>query len=115
MKFIDIVNKIANGEKIPMFEYENHLFKYNEKEKWFDDLKDDNYCKAQVYLCELNDEIEIIEEDKKIEKIDYGKNIVTNSDYIRTGFYYGDEPLTENERILLGKLNEIIDYINNKE
>ena len=72
MKVIDLLNKIANGEEVPKkIKYEKDTY-----------IHIDNYC----YYCEdtnlilsdrifaeyskLNDEIEIIEEPKKIEKLE---------------------------------------------
>ena len=62
MKIIDLLNKIANGEEVPKklkikkWEYngENENLKY----ELFDRLFEEDF--------ELNDEIEIIEEEKKI-------------------------------------------------
>ena len=76
MKVIDLLNKIANGEEVPKkIKYENDIY-----------IHIDNYC----YYCDetnlilsdrvfaeyskLNDEIEIIEEDKKIEKLNLVEN-----------------------------------------
>lgn len=75
MKVIELLNKIANGEEVPnRIKYEKHIYEYEEG----------------TYI--LNNELEIIEEPKKIEKIDISNGIsVVNVAY---------------------KLNEIIDYIN---
>lgn len=103
IKIIDLLNKIANGEEVPKkIKYENDIYKHI-----------DNYC----YYCDetnlilsdrifaeyskLNDEVEIIEEDKKIEKLEYEEmddmvGIPTNQE-------------------LMEKINEIIDYLNKEE
>ena len=68
MKVIDLLNKIANGEKIPKkFKikhnfYENRIFSYNKKYQMFDDVEDIQYCKNSINIDDLDLEIEIIEE-----------------------------------------------------
>ena len=75
IKIIDLLNKIANGEEVPKkIKYEKDTY-----------IHIDNYC----YYCEdtnlilsdrifaeyskLTDEVEIIEEPKKIEKISWSE------------------------------------------
>lgn len=103
MKVIDLLNKIANGEKVPKILH-NGKYGIYEKEKRAVAFYNDEKC--TIYfgswfnweLCEdgLNDEIEIIEEDNKIEKI--------GNDY-----YHKTQP--EQNQIFQRKINEIIDYI----
>ena len=73
MKVIDLLNKIANGEKVPKkIKYNNKIYEYTYEIDWY--LRED--LKSELFIDKkyLNDEIEIIEdtskEDKKIEKID---------------------------------------------
>ena len=112
MKIIDLLNKIANGEEVP------------KKIKYKDDIyiHVDNHC----YVCEetyeilsnniyaehnsLNDEVEIIEEDKKIEKINnFISNVGRVDDYNIEEYIH---KLFEQEFILFSKFNEIIDKLN---
>lgn len=127
MKVIDLLNKIANGEEVPKkIKYNNDIY-----------MHIDNYC----YYCDetnlilsdrifaeysrLNDEVEIIEdkpfsekvekiynehidyiyskseEDKKIEKVDVN-HLQTVKKWKRA-------------KILGNKINEIIDYLEEKE
>lgn len=86
MKVIDLLNKIANGEVIG----ENKIKIDNNV------ITIDTLLGSYIFdKKRLNDEVEIIEEDKKIEKL---------------------EILSDNEHysnaVLYGKINEIIDYIN---
>ena len=108
MKVIDLLNKIANGEEVP------------KKIKYDDDvyIHGDNYC----YFCEetneilsqniyaefsrLNDEIEIIEENNKIEKLKKNRKIGGCID----GEYFYEE-LYDTEDIV-NKIGELIDKIN---
>ena len=107
IKIIDLLNKIANGEEVPKkIKYEKDTY-----------IHIDNYC----YYCEdtnlilsdrvfaeyskLNDEVEILEETKKIEKI-------ARCDSIKMTHYGELYKPTENEEILRIKVNELIDEIN---
>ncbi|MBQ1496635.1 MAG: hypothetical protein IIZ40_04755 [Bacilli bacterium] len=65
MKVIDLLNKIANGKDIPKkikynntdyYFYDRYTYLRTDKSRFFD----------SIYFKELNDEVEIIEEDKKI-------------------------------------------------
>ena len=103
MKIIDLLNKIANGEKVPnRIKYEKHIYEYEEGTyDWSYYIQNNGTIKfllTDVFNSDdnilniLNNELEIIEEPKKIEKIDISNGIsVVNVAY---------------------KLNEIIDYIN---
>ena len=90
MKVIDLLNKIANGEEAP----KKIKYPIGDCEEFYlvglyERLFDEDII--------LNDEIEIIEEEKKMpEKL--------------TGL-----ALTYNNKILVDKINEIIDYIKSKE
>ena len=79
MTVIQLLNKIANGEEIP------------EKIKY--ELKINTYLHCHYVPECLNDEVEIIEEDKKIEKFKFGK--IEDSEHYE----------------IKRKINEIIDYI----
>ena len=82
IKIIDLLNKIANGEE-PKIKYDNHILKYNKNEEKFID-KDGLNSLYEIDFSELNDEVEIIEEPKKIEKLDLEENAMTrNERYIR--------------------------------
>ncbi len=98
MKIIDLLNKIANGEE-PKIKYDNVILKYNKNEKRFID-KDRLNLLYEIDFSELNDEVEIIEEDKEIEKI--------GNDY-----YHKTQP--EQNQIFQRKINEIIDKVNSLE
>ena len=115
MKVIDLLNKIANYEEVPeKIKYNGTIYKkandgeidfyYGEdfnKTLLLDKLNDTN---------ELRDEVEIIEEPKKIEKI------VFNNDGDIVYYENGEKHrFTTNKqtKYLAHKLNEIINCINN--
>ena len=112
MKVIDLLNKIANGEEIPQLI------------KWNGDIYDKLGC--EYYMLNdrnitlfgdildnngkyLNDEVEIIEEDKKIEKIEY----IVDEDGIL--FIDGFDDGREQKLQIAKKINEIIDKLNEME
>ena len=111
MRVIDILNKIANGEevrfKIDGEEY--HCFKYSNL--WGEE-------EVRWYISEdwLNEEVEIIEEDKKIEKIRELKTFpsIDDEEYAYEDGRRDKNVLIHNqiEKLFIDKINEIIDYLN---
>lgn len=116
MKIIDLLNKIANGEEVPKkirishwcykFEWVEHLTNYYDKSNDIDLMS----C-LSMNKEELNYEVEILEEDKKIEKIK-----IDDQDRIQalsTGNYvYKVNQPTKN---IIYKINELIDKVNSLE
>ena len=103
MKVIDLLNKIANGEEAPRkIKVGGYCYEFFERIKNIYDYKQidsdsgeyfDNYLCDSFYLDDenvLNWEVEIIEEDKKIEKL---KSPYSTFD-------------------IVDKVNEIIDILN---
>ena len=95
MKVIDLLNKIANGEKTKSIDYKGESsLTYYLYDKCGRECDDTNLVNI------LNDEIEIIEEDKKIEHYYFS--------------VFQDERLGGRQVVesLESKINEIIDKIN---
>jgi hypothetical protein len=72
MKVIDLLNKIANGEEVPEiieFDDAKYYFRKIYKEYYRFDNSSTLYRDYNVFKI-LNDEVEVLEEDKEIEKID---------------------------------------------
>lgn len=105
MKVIDLLNKIANGE----IEANTELFYKKEKYRHIDNLFE-NYYVEEV----LNDEVEIIEEDKKIEKLEIVHNGSANA-YALLNEYGTKCALTKHSKVMCDKINEIIDKLNEME
>ena len=75
IKVIDLLNKIANGEKVPeKILFNSAMYRFDKIDKVYRSIKGNTALGAinDLDLC-LNDEIEIIEdtpkEDKKIEEV----------------------------------------------
>lgn len=113
MKVIDLLNKIANGEEVPKkVKYKTHYWEYKEEVKDYKDDEDDYVFSCSNYdiTAMLDNEVEIIEEDKKIKRIQScGDNLY--SEYIGQ-WLANKENYTEYDELLMNKINEIIDYIN---
>ena len=112
MKVIDLLNKIANGEI-----EENTTFEYSHGNGYKE------YCNVRQFFNRYivdkeNLNLEIWEdkvEDKKIEKIDtkkgyYGEYI---EDYCFKSMPLETLALNQNELVIIDKINEIIDKLNN--
>ena len=109
IKIIDLLNKIANGEEVPKkIKYNNIELEYDEKDEDYYSYYGGGLFEYKFGNCKnfLNDEAEIIEETKKIEKI-------ARCDSIKMKHYGELYKPTENEEILRIKINELIDEINN--
>ena len=107
IKVIDLLNMIAKGEEMPMIiKWIGVKFNYING-----DYKNDNNCslfrhdmQGNTYslLDMLNDEVEIMEEDKKIEKL------ITLSGYDSSSMHRHYEKINE----VSNKINELIDIVN---
>lgn len=96
MKVIDLINKIANGEEVPLvLKYNNKIYEYTKEIEWY--LREDLKSELFIDKNRLNDEIEILEEEKKIpEKIE--------EEEIEISMAIG-------EQVCANKINEIINYL----
>lgn len=110
IKVIDLLVKIANGEKEPKkIKFMNSIWEYCKNGSTQDYINDyDKYLMEFIPINKvgLNDEVEIIEEPKKIEKI-------ARCDDVKMTHYGELYKPTENEEILRIKINKLIDEINN--
>ena len=79
MKVIDLLNKIANGEEVPKkIKWEDTIYAYSEYDKDYLEFpfSEDEYkglfdMKDSILTQYLNDEVEVLEEDKEIEDTKY--------------------------------------------
>jgi len=118
MKVIDLLNKIANGEEVTKFKYYGGIYIYDKETRvyrfqdmWFD-----------FDIDNLNDEVEIIEEDKKtllrINKIIPSQNYAisdSKNHSIDERFEMIRKRLYADELYMLdiaNSLNELIDEVN---
>lgn len=105
IKIIDLLNKIANDEEVPKkIMFDAWLYIYDEEEKTYYDEEDRTLWQSYNFKI-LTDEVEIIEEPKKIEKIplpsfDEFKRMSAEERYVITAKEYD-------------LLDELIDEINN--
>ena len=106
MRVIDLLNKIANGEEVPSPIYHNNLYYDFEDGDYFNQKTRNWLFNDSDIETILNDKVEVIEEDKKIEKMSdfYEEQINKNGTM--------SEPFNKHELKIISKVNEIIDYIN---
>ena len=119
IKVIDLLNMISKGEEVPkkillnriVFEYQGDDYLYKDEDKkeyWlFSECYTDKYMWLEDFL---KDEVEIIEEPKKIEKLDIKqeKNIKNNWKWKLNNYC-----ISTPQKIMADKINELIDEINN--
>ena len=108
IKIIDLLNKIANGEKIPIkIKYSNKIFEWY---KWNIDLCDYVYSGSEGLLNSgeydlfaiLNNEVEIIEEE--IKQLELNTTLIVPTK--------NESNITDNLWKVARKLNEVIDALN---
>ena len=119
IKISDLVNKVINREEMP----KEVLFNGNIY-KWCNDIGDyrkdgwgsclmirdifDNFDRYGSFYNMLFEDVEIIEEPKKIEKIKQLNNVAGSKELIEL-----KDKQQINNHILKDKINELIDEINN--
>ena len=124
MKIIDLLNKIANVEEVPKkIKYDGTIYEYNERADFYYWKESSLYREFATNGNCLDKEVEIIEEPKKIEKLDVAllgqcdnwlrcpTNKVTKQD-VELNPYIIDN-IRENTLYFQRKINELIDEINN--
>ena len=116
IKIIDLLNKIANNEEVPKkIKWENIIYAYSEYDKDYLEypFSNEEYkglfdMKDSILTQFLNDEVEIFEDPKKIEK--WGEGALEEMEKCTD---YTLEDLQKYIRILAETQNELIDEINN--
>ena len=106
MKVIDLLNKIANGEEVPKkIKYDGNLYFYCKPCNIYEIDGNDDLCGKDLYnmLDNLNDEVEIIEEEKEIEKITIREKTI--------GFPNGEWTARNMDKAFAVKINELIDEV----
>ena len=115
IKVIELLNKIANNEEVPRkIMFDTGLYIYDEEEKTYYDEEDRTLWQSYNFRI-LNDKVEIIEEPKKIEKLEpvRGSDLsdLTDKDMILRNNALVELCKTLNN--INNKVNELIDEINN--
>lgn len=110
MKIIDLLNKIANEEEVPKHihirDVDNYTWREESNAYWVDTNDTQLLFDIYTYDINLNDEVEIIEEDKKINKPKIKP--ICEQDNIEEKIL----KVHDNTFILLDKIYEIIDKLN---
>ena len=102
IKVIDMLVKMGKDKNYkPTFKYKDTIYQYDFKTKYYTPSFMGLY---KIYMI-LNDEVEIIEEPKKIEKITVREKTL--------GFPNGEWTARNMDKAFAIKINELIDEINN--
>lgn len=113
MKLIDLLNRIANGEEVPnqvkiiktgvIFQYHENSINYYDIDSYNNALFDDD---IGLYI---NDEVEIIEEDKPIEEL---KTEIVDTERKLKGISGTKYSIRVVDNILINKINELVKEVN---
>ena len=107
MKIIDLLNKIANGEEVPKkVRFAGIIFEYDEDDQMYNNYEHKNICDYAF----LNDEVEILEEEKKIpKKIKIEEKSIT----VKGTTFFREKDIEIFQKLSM-EINEIIDYLKSK-
>lgn len=112
IKIIDLLNKIANGEKVPKeFTFAGILYKTDDISKYSHKDAIGNSFFREYYLTPnfLNNELEIIEEEKEIEKLRINNGKVNGTWENGNNYCY---TLSAPQTVIINKINELIEAVN---
>lgn len=109
MKIIDLLVKISQGEKMPKkIKYEGYVWEYDKvaKDYYRNDIDEEHiYLFQDLFKKEtgffINNEVEIIEEDKKIIRLEFEEGNIEDKLFLA-------RYITHNR----AKINELIDEVN---
>jgi len=117
LTIIQLLNKIAKGEEVPKkIKYKDWLYDWNELAKDYEcgnDWLEERIC--DDFKIFLNDEVEIIEEDKEIEKIDIMSDEATPNSYYILNEHGTKCYLTKHSKVIADRVNLLIDKVNSLE
>ncbi len=108
MKIIDLLNKIANGEEVPeIILFNSYKYRFDKIDRVYRNIRGNSTLgKVNELDLYLNDEVEIIEEEKKIpEKF----KVHSLGDTDENGNFFSSPFPTDEE--FMNKINDIIDYL----
>jgi len=118
MKIIDLLNKIANGEEVPRkIQIGCEILTLDDnKENYSYDKNDEYYGDKLIHWFDLNEEVKILEEEKKIpEKLPYYS--LEKIQKAKNKDEWREERISLLEKRIddyHNKINEIIDYLKSK-
>ena len=115
MKIIDLLNKIANGEEVPKkIHFKYSTYQFDEIDKVYRNINGNQQLEQDYMISnKLNDEIEILEEEKEIpEKLKWNEKSQHN--VVKDNTKKTLEHLLSRSEQLKKSINEIIDYLKSK-
>lgn len=110
IKIIDLLNMVANFEEMPeKIKHQYYDYSWNRVDKDYQKSDGDLLFRNMKITYHLNDEVEIIEEEKEIEKIRMNGNCFF-SESIEA--WINKEKSSAYCEFLSNKINELVDEIN---
>lgn len=121
MKVIDLLNMIANNEELPnkikirtnTLVCNNDHIRLALQDYYY--MENEENATWKIWYYDLNDDVEIIEEDKTIEPLECYDNAFVKgcmSEYYEKDF---EKAVKHNFKVIRNKIGEIIDKINSME
>lgn len=103
MKIIDLLVKISKGEEVPKkIHFKYSTYQFDKIDKVYRNVNGNQQLEQDYMISnKLNDEVEVIEEEKEIEKLNLDTDELKGKETVRAIDY-----------LLEGKINELIDVIN---
>ena len=110
----ELLGMIKDGKAPKIIKYKDTLYEYDSGNKFYFNDGWSLYREFPENGNCLNDEVEILEEEKKIpEKIKIEQDTPSSNYYIRNE--YGTKcNLTKHSKMILETLNQVIDYLKSK-
>lgn len=115
----ELLGMIKDGKAPKKIKYKDRIYELTKKEMtWADEIyyvKDNNHISLNFkHIKSMNNEVEIIEEDKKIEKLDYCEENTFMGKCKENSYLTREEIrlLDSNFKELGNKINELIDVFN---
>lgn len=117
IKVIELLNMISKGEEVPKkIEYEGEIYEFNKNIRGYWGGKNKDSFRVMVNWRYLNNEVEILEEEKKIpEKLDHliGYDI-RQFDDLKEYVEITTNDLFGKVNKIIDTLNQVLDYLNSK-
>lgn len=110
IKNIDLLNKIINDEEVPKkIKAQNNIYVFSKDRRRYEP-ENEPWCFLIFESNKLNDEVEIIEEDKKIKKLKLEHRKDSNQQVLKTDTGY--LTMRKADVLMINKISELVDEVN---
>jgi hypothetical protein len=106
MKIIELLNKIANGEEVPKnIKVDDKYYKWCNSMKDYEEENSYKYLVEELETEELNDEVEIINNEKWKTIVDFPNYEISTNGEVRTKEYYDSRNHLRKSKLLEKQVN----------